>query len=128
MFSDTGCQLPYIVADGTVDLESSRSIVEIPKKGPPTDTFVKRAFKAIGGKFRTPSNIYKYTSAKDAQYWQDRINLGDAGEDSWKTQAGCTRVSSTEYASHASGVPEFVYKTTPAKMPTYTPPLRIEEK
>ena len=127
IFADKQCQSPYLSAEFTIDQSSARSVLKAHPTGAPSDKTTRRAYRPVGSPFKTPSHVYIYQLPGSVKYDQERAANGDIVEPAWRIQAGCIRIPTSEIKAISSFYMETVFKSVPAKMPSYSPPLRIEE-
>ena len=132
IFSDKQCQAPYFaVMEGDTYSQQTRAVVRIPKQGPPSDQFIRKAFRPTGSPKASPKFVYFYVTPSTAEYFQSRPNVTDPNfADAWATKAGCVRVELEKLKDQSGevGVPKQVMNSAPVDIPTYTSPLSIVEK
>jgi hypothetical protein len=131
VFSDSRCQLPFLIPQSGIDVSSLRLVVDVPATSRPTNKKVRKAFRAVGVEISTPQKIYVYNTPKDAQYWIDYYGTRDSvpEERLWKTKKGCVSITHDEYERFNSfQVAPRVYRTVTTRLPTYSPPLSVIEK
>ena len=130
-FSDKQCQAPYFaVMKGDTYSQRSRAVVGVPKEGPPSDQFIRKAFRPTGSPKASPKYVYFYITPSDARFNQSRSNATDPNfTDAWRTKAGCVRAEIEKLKNMSeAGVPKQVMNSAPVDIPTYTSPLSIVEK
>jgi len=132
IFSDKQCQAPYFaVMEGDTYSQQTRTVVRVPKQGPPSDQFILKAFRPTGSPKASPKFAYFYVTPSGAKYLQSRSNITDPNfADAWATKAGCVRVEFEKLIDQSGegGIPKQVMNSAPVDMPTYTSPLSIVEK
>ena len=132
IFSDKQCQAPYFaVMEGDTYSQQTRTVVSIPKQGPPSEQFIRKAFRPTGNPKASPEFVYFYVTPSTAEYFQSRPNVTDPNfADAWATKAGCVRVELEKLIDKGgeAGIPKQVMNSAPVDIPTYTSPLSIVEK